>query len=196
MLAYLKKNWWWIVTVAIFVVPLIPLYIFVLHPILGTPFMDFEEYRGVEYYTTREYLEFEKGPLFEEVLRSYTFLEDCHVTDFYYSDNRWKDSCVYGKKPDIYGIMLDCGDNYEKVKKQIAAECVSKETYIPLDVEESKDIYVMNTPNDENIILMFMVGQKEEYLSFIMVTESTVSEVKNFYTPLIDVIWAWSTLPF
>ena len=77
MYTYIKKNWWWMVTAAIFVIPGVALYIYVLHPILGTPFMNLKEYRGAEYYESGKYLEFEKGSVFREALDSYEFLKDC-----------------------------------------------------------------------------------------------------------------------
>jgi len=193
----IRKNIWWIIIAAILLVMICAFYIFVLHPILGTPFMDFREFRGEEYYTTGEFLKFENGPLFQEMLCSFPFLKDCEVTDFYYSDNRWKDSFVYGKKPDVFGVMLDSGENFTRIKAQIEAEGIYDLTLNSWDQEKAMDVYAMaQRSDDESIDYVFIVGRETDYLSFIMVTDLTNDEQTRTYSTLIDVIYFWSTLPF
>ena len=191
MNTYLKKNMWWVLIVCIFCLLLV-LYFLVLHPILGTPFMAFVEHRGIEYYTSGEYLDFEKGSLFRNAINSYSFLETCHVSDFYHADNQWKDSFIYGKKPDLYGIMLDPGDNYEQIRTIIAEESTDMDCYAKRpDMEDALDIYIM-PPHDStpSVLYVFIVGRNIEYLSFIMITD-----IEQYHS-LIDVMLFWSDLPF
>lgn len=197
MYTYIKKNWWWMVTAAIFVIPGVALYIYVLHPILGTPFMNLKEYRGAEYYESGKYLEFEKGSVFRETLDSYEFLKDCQVTDFYYSDSRYKDSFVYGKRPDVYGVVLDPGENYGEIKAIIAEIGYFENTLNSWEPEKATDVYaITGFAGKDTPEFLFIVGHDVEYLSFIMVTETTKQERKKTYDSLIGVVHFWSPIPF
>lgn len=199
MLAYIKRKWWiaaFAVFLALHVALLALLYIYVIHQLLGTPFMKFEQHRGLEHYTTGEYLEFEKGPLFQEMLSSYEFLDECRVIDFYYCDNRYKDSLVYGKRPDVYGVMLDSGKDYEEIKARIMAEGIHDSTMSPWNLEKARDVYLMPQYNDGSIELVFIVGRDIEYLSFIMVTEILKEGQTRAFSSILDVILRWSALPF
>ena len=191
------KKLWKITKRTIFIIVAFLAYIFIIHPILGAPFKDFEEYRGVEYYTEGEYLDFENGLLFQKTLESYEFLSNLTVLDFYYSDNQWKDSFVYGKKPDVYGVLLDPGEDYEKVKAIIEKEGILDAELSSWDSDKALNVYLM--PLDkckENIKSVFIVGCEKEYLSYIMITDIVDDGQKRTYSAISDVIQFWSTLPF
>ena len=197
MKEYIKENRNWIIAVVIYIVLFLLLFIFVLHPILGTPFMEFEEYYGLEYYESGKYLDFEKGSVFREALDSFEFLQDCQVTDFYYSDSRYKDSFVYGKRPDVYGVVLDPGENFAEIKAQIIETGRFEATLNSWEPEKATDAYaITGFAGKDTPEFLFIVGHDVEYLSFIMVTETTKQERKKTYDSLIGVVHFWSPIPF
>lgn len=101
------------------------------------------------------------------------------------------------KKPDVFGVMLDSGENFTRIKAQIEAEGIYDLTLNSWDQEKAMDVYAMaQHSDDESIDYVFIVGRETDYLSFIMVTDLTNDEQARTYSTLIDVIYFWSTLPF
>lgn len=121
------------------------LFLIVLHPIIGNPFIPIYEYEGIKYFEDEIFREFEKGAMFVDIFSSISYVEDCKITDFYYTDNKTYDSIIYGKRPDVYALDLNAGLQYSTIK----AEIINSGTYCGTQITGGNRIlyYSLSDPN-------------------------------------------------
>lgn len=121
------------------------LFLIVLHPIMGNPFIPIYEYEGIEYFEDEIFREFEKGTMFVDVFSSISYVEECKITDFYYTDNKTYDSIIYGKRPGVYALDQNAGLQYSTIK----AEIINSGTYCGTQITGGNRIlyYSLSDPN-------------------------------------------------
>lgn len=188
-----------VLIIAIVILLLLAAYIFVIHPIIGTPFVPLTIYTGLSSFTPETYGELEKGDLFVDTFYSYDFAQQCEVTDFYYIDNKRKDSFIYGKRPDVYALTLDAGVNYGIITEYIR----NNGTHCGTEIEGYNTVsyYYMSTSDQPSDRFVFRVGNDSEVLQFILVTEISDKDLieqtsGGDYTNIqiiMETIFSWSS---
>lgn len=162
-------------------------YIAVLQPMVGNPFVPYTIYHDPALFVPEVYGSIEKGDMFAEKFYSYVFSNKCEVIeDFYYIDNRTKDSFLYGKRPDVYALTLDAGEYYN----EIAAYIRENGEYIAKDGVDGEGTlyYLMPTSGLVSDRFVFRVGETVNALQFILVTEISEEDIA-------DVGGAWNIMP-
>lgn len=166
-----------LIAIGVILVLVFAAYIFVLQPIVGNPFVSNKTLHDASFFVPDVYEDLEKGSLFAEMFYGYDFSDQCNVIDFYYTDNKTKDSFVYGKRPDIYAITLDAGEYYD----EIIAHIQSNGTFIGKDgvAEEGTSYYLMPSLGVVSDRFVFRFGNSVEALQFILVTEIDEKDVSQ-----------------
>lgn len=157
-----------ILWISIITISLALLFVYVIHPITGTPFVKHTTYSGLSYFTPETYGKLEKGDLFVETFYNYDFAEQCEITNFYYVDNKDKDSFIYGKRPDVYVLTLDAGQHYEEIAeyiRSVGTPCGKEAGY------DKYSYYFMSSSTVPSDRFVFRVGDTVNVLQFILVTE-------------------------
>lgn len=188
-----------ILWISIIAIILVLLFVYVIHPITGTPFVKHTTYSGLSYFTPETYGKLEKGDLFVETFYNYDFAEQCEITDFYYVDNKNKDSFIYGKRPDIYVLTLDAGQHYEEIAEYIrfvGTPCGKESGY------DEYSYYFMPSSAVPSDRFVFRVGDTVNALQFILVTEISDEDLvvhtedRDYVSMqiIMETIFYWSAL--
>lgn len=103
---------------------LIFVYYLVLQPIIAKLYLGPEIYEGVHLVQSNEYLAFDGGEDFSEVLETCGAFELGDLTEFFYFDNRRSDSLFYGKQCDVYALSVKVASDalYEEKKESVYTE--------------------------------------------------------------------------
>ena len=107
------------------------IYFLVFAPVVSPIFFSDESItKGICHYQEGDYLSFEKGREFQELIQSYGVESKGKMIDFYYIDNRVRDNPFYGKAPDIYALDIVATPNTYYAEKQAMAERAGTSTWI------------------------------------------------------------------
>lgn len=148
----------------VFAIIIFAAYWVVIHPILSWVF-PIMEHRGVDIYTSGEYLEFEDGALFEKAVNSLDFIDECIITDFYYCDTRMRDNLYYGKMCDTYALDLQVEDRYQETKESIASVytdfqyCGDYALYVVTDAVIGDSLFLIATNDTASAIRCLMITE-------------------------------------
>ena len=186
-----RKLLKWAVLIFVLLSLVFVVYVYILQPILGIPFVPSKFYKGLEYYSSGDVWGYEKGAVFLQELATYHFSPNCKIVDFYYYDNVEKDSFVYGKRPDVYAVRLDFGEQYSTIEQYI--EELGEHIGTALHYGDHKTHYYL-MPSHSNVSsdrFVFVVGEGAEILWFILVTETEASD----HGVMDEILW-WSSIDF
>lgn len=149
--------------------------------IYGNPFKPVQEFKGRSYIDFPNYLEFEKGELFVDSFLSFDFSNQCAILDFYYINNQHQDSLYYGVCPDVYGLTLDAGENYDEIKSYIQRVGTDRGDYL-VPSKDGRHVTFYSMPidsKDGRDLFVFAVGQDTPFLRFILITEYSEADWEN-----------------
>ena len=185
----------WITWISITLLFLFALFVFFLQPLLGFAFNTSKVYSGLEYYDSKTMHKFEKGEVFLAEFSSYAFADSCEIKDFCYVDNQWRDSIVYGKRPDVYAIELDSKEQFTSIKQAIEEGGEYVGTQLHRDNVQVSFYLMPNNATVPSDRFVFAVGKGKEILWFILVTEVEDSDLQ-FKSDVLSTIEYWGGIRF
>ena len=186
-----RKFLKWAFAILILLSLIFVVYIYTLQPILGIPFVPSKFYKGLEYYSSGDVWGYEKGATFLQELATYHFSQSCEIVDFYHYDNVEMDSFVYGKRPDVYAVRLDSGEQYSTLKQYIEESGKHVGTMLHYGNHKTHFYLMPSHSNVSSDRFVFIVGEGAEILWFILVTE-----VENSDSDIVNTIATWSSIDF
>lgn len=84
-----------------------------------------KEYRGTDYFEDEQYVDFDRGSAFKEVVEQYGITEYGEVVDFYHCDYSEYNKRYFGESPNSYILDVQVSDeDYETCKSTLTSELV------------------------------------------------------------------------
>ena len=102
-----------IILILLFAAFLICMYYLMVKPFLVKmviPTPEKNVHSGIDYFTRQDYLSFEHGQLFMNIVREYGLNELGEATDFYHVDYRHRDNPIHGKYSDYFSVDIKMSD--------------------------------------------------------------------------------------
>lgn len=82
-----------------------------------------KEYRGIDYFEDEQYLDFDRGSAFKEIVEQYEITEYGEVVDFYHCDYSEYNKRYFGESPNSYILDVQISDeDYETSKSTLTSE--------------------------------------------------------------------------
>ena len=144
------------------------LYWCILAPIVSRFWVSEDDiYQGEKYYNSGDYLGFDDGKEFQDMLRDFDVPGKGKVVDFYYLDTHVQDNPIYGKMCDIYAIDVHYPfDEYHLLKdgiKECHASHQARGDFIsyalPYDTTFYQKIRVISFCDKANIVRYIMITE-------------------------------------
>lgn len=172
------------------VVLIIFVYFLIVEPIISRFFVATTDiHTGLEYFKNYEYISFESGTEFYNLLQLVDYYSFGDVVDFYHVDNYLRDNPIYGKMCDFFAIdILASTQDYIELAERFCSNdnfCCSMEDY---------NLFVLDcncTSNSD--VALIAVCEKLCLIRIILITDKDPVADKSMYgTTLVQqasLIW-------
>ena len=144
------------------------LYLLVIQPFLARYFFPPIRTEGLLIYSEKEYLEFENGERFGQLINSMNFPKEFMEKNFYHYDNSKKDSLIYGKVPDIFVLEFELD---EQMYYEIRSTYENKHQYLGSEINKFAFYKIDNALLSENEASCIGFNDSEMSMRFLYISD-------------------------